>query len=348
VTAAFTDINAGTSAAAPPCRPPCSRIPFSTLGRFGQRFISESPTLTELTAFGGRSAVRPLRIYAGLRSAPTLRAEADLIVAELERLGGFDRKTLLIATSTGTGWVDPNAVAALEYMYNGDTAAVSMQYSSLPSPVSFVVDRSEVTRASRVLLRQVRAAWLRRPAQTRPKLLVFGESLGALGSQSSFRDLADVTRRVDGALWEGSPANAPLFAAHPSTSPTPAGVLFADHATMLHRLRRLHPVKVVFLQHPSDPVPRWSPDLLVRRPNWLRGGPAGRGDDVSARMRWYPLVTFLQVTADLAWATRVPRGHGHNYHVDAADGWARIVPAPGWTTRDTRRLREALAHRARL
>ena len=46
---------------------------------------------------------------------------------------------------TGTGWVDSDVTDSLEYMYAGDTALVSMQYSYLPSWISFMVDRSKVS-----------------------------------------------------------------------------------------------------------------------------------------------------------------------------------------------------------
>ena len=59
-------------------------------------------------------------------------------------------------------------------------------------------------------------------------------------------------------------------------------------------------------------------------------------------MRWYPLVTFWQITADLANAERVPPGHGHGYGALVADAWAAVVPPEGWTDADTRRLREVI------
>ena len=92
------------------------------------------------------------------------------------------------------------------------------------------------------------------------------------------------------------------------------------------------------LQHPSDPVVWWSPDLLFARPDWLIEAP---GRDRSPAMRWYPLVTFFQATADLTNAADVPAGHGH-YGDSMLDGWAAVAPPPGWTSRDTERLRTAL------
>lgn len=96
---------------------------------------------------------------------------------------------------------------------------------------------------------------------------------------------------------------------------------------------------MLFLQHPSDPVVWWSPDLLFSRPDWLAEPP---GRDRSPAMHWYPVITFLQVTADLANAADVPAGHGHDYGISMLDGWAAVAPPPGWTARDTDRIRAAL------
>ena len=55
-------------------------------------------------------------------------------------------------------------------------------------------------------------------------------------------------------------------------------------------------------------------------------------------MRWYPFVTFWQVTADLLFATDAPYGHGHRYGGELATAWAAILRPAGWTARDTARL----------
>jgi uncharacterized membrane protein len=39
----------------------------------------------------------------------------------------------------------------------------------------------------------------------------------------------------------------------------------------------------------------------------------------------------------------MPGGHGHNYGLSVLDGWAAVAPPPGWTARDTDRVRAALA-----
>lgn len=51
------------------------------------------------------------------------------------------------------------------------------------------------------------------------------------------------------------------------------------------------------------------------------------------------MVTFLQVSADMAVAVNVPDGHGHRYIKDVANSWAAILRPPGWTSEKTGRLR---------
>jgi uncharacterized membrane protein len=97
--------------------------------------------------------------------------------------------------------------------------------------------------------------------------------------------------------------------------------------------------RVLFLQHPSDPIVWWSTDLLFSRPDWLVEPPGG---DRTASMRWYPIITFWQVAADMTNASGVPAGHGHNYGESVLDGWAAVAPPDGWTPADTERVRVAL------
>ena len=59
-------------------------------------------------------------------------------------------------------------------------------------------------------------------------------------------------------------------------------------------------------------------------------------------MHWYPGVTFWQTLVDQSFANSVPAGHGHVYGSGVVDGWAALAPPPGWTDRDTIRLRAAL------
>ena len=116
-----------------------------------------------------------------------------------------------------------------------------------------------------------------------------------------------------------------------------ANVRFAARAENLHRPDPPwgNP-RIVYLQHASDPIAWWTPDLLFAEPDWLR---EPRGYDVSGDMNWIPVVTFLQVAADMAVAVDVPDGHGHRYVKDVVNAWAAVLSPPGWTAWKTERLR---------
>jgi uncharacterized membrane protein len=96
---------------------------------------------------------------------------------------------------------------------------------------------------------------------------------------------------------------------------------------------------VLYLQHPSDPITWWSPDLVLNRPDWLE---EERGDDVLSATRWVPFVTFWQVSADLALGFSTEPGHGHNYTGEHVDGWAAILRPEGWSPAKSDRLRSLI------
>ena len=120
-------------------------------GEVGRIFVGNGPSVDELSKFNGRKAIEPIRAYAGLHSADGIRATAKLAAQELKRTGGLERAVVAVATTTGTGWINEAEAASLEYMYNGNTAIVSMQYSFLPSGVAYVIDRSSAARKCRIL-----------------------------------------------------------------------------------------------------------------------------------------------------------------------------------------------------
>ncbi len=65
-------------------------------------------------------------------------------------------------------------------------------------------------------------------------------------------------------------------------------------------------------------------------------------------MRWFPFVTFWQVTADMAFSTGVPAGHGHSYGAEPVAAWADIAPPDGWTAERTAELTDIIAQRRRV
>jgi uncharacterized membrane protein len=334
---------------------PTSFAPWDTLGYQGRNFVATGPDLDALVRVNGRPAKEPIRVYAGLQSADTDAARMEVIVRELERTGAFDRKLLVIIPTTGTGWVNPVAARAIETMYNGDTALVGVQYSYLPSWISFLADRQKSVESGRLLIDTIHDRWLTLPPDRRPKLVLYGESLGSLAGQGAFPWLPDIARMdFSAVLWVGPPHESSLWSGlvqrrDPGTREVEprydnGRTVRFSQATDADDIAKIaeppwEVPRVLFLQHASDPIIWWSPNLVFSRPDWLIEPP---GADRTASMRWYPIVTFWQVSADMTNASSVPGGHGHNYGDSVLDGWAAVVPPAGWTHDDTERIRVAL------
>ena len=327
---------------------PGSLASWESLGHQGRIFIRGGPTVAQLTAFNNAPAVEPIRAYAGLHSANGIRETAELAARELEREGGLKRKVIAVATTTGTGWINAAEADSLEYMYNGDTAIVSMQYSFLPSWLSFLVDKENARQAGQALFEAVDKRVRALPEAQRPKIVVFGESLGSFGGEAPFLSPNNIIARTNGALFSGPTFNNTMrddiLANRDPGSPEwlpifddGANVRFAARAENLARPKTAWgQPRIAYLQHASDPIAWWNPDLLFSEPDWLR---EPRGYDVSTDMRWIPVVTFLQVSADMAVAVDVPDGHGHRYVKDVVNAWAAVMQPPGWTPEKTEKLR---------
>ncbi len=270
---------------------------------------------------------------------------------ELQRTGGLDRAVVAVATTTGTGWINEAEADALEYMYNGDSAIVSMQYSFLPSWISFLVDKENARQAGQALFEAVDALVREMPEGARPKLVVFGESLGSFGGEAPFLSLNNIVARTDGALFSGPTFNNTMWEdlKRNRDSGSPQWLPIYDQGENVRFVARADNLgrpddpwsnpRIVYLQHASDPIAWWNPNLLFREPDWLR---EPRGYDVSPQMEWTPVVTFLQVSADMAVAVNVPDGHGHRYVKDVVNAWADVLQPPGWNAAKTEKLRPML------
>ncbi len=175
--------------------------------------MAGGPDADELTRINGRPAKEPIRAYVGLQTADTDEARMAVLLSELERTGAFEREVLVIAPTTGTGWVNPIAARALELMYNGDTAIVAAQYSYLPSWISFLGDQQKSMESGRMMIDAVHERWARLPADRRPRLLLYGESLGSMAGQGAFDWLPDISRMggFSSVLWVGPPNPSPLW-----------------------------------------------------------------------------------------------------------------------------------------
>lgn len=315
---------------------PGSAIAWETLGRHGAAFVSGGPDAADIESLTGAEAREPVRVYAGLESAPTVEERAALVVDGLERTGAFERSVLVVATTTGSGWLEPQTMDALEYLHGGDTAIAAMQYAYTPSWVSFVFDPDAPVETARVLFDAVEARWEQLPENDRPQLIAYGLSLGAHGSQAVFTGVADLRSRADGALFVGSPNGSPLW----RTLQTQRDVGSPAWQPVLNEGREVRWIsqagdenaltepwtepRVLYLQHATDPVTWLSPELLWRAPEWL--DPAQRSPDISPAMRWIPIVTGLQVTVDMLVGEAVPASYGHNYGDVVLTAWQQITP----------------------
>ena len=332
---------------------PGSVIPWDTLGWQGRNFIGKGPSATDIGKFTGQPAMEPIRVYSGLASAPDAEARAALAVRDLQRAGGFGRKNLLVVTTTGSGWVDPALVDSFEYLSGGDSATVAIQYSYLPSWISYLVDQSKAREAGRALFNAVYGAWTQLPADQRPRLYVAGESLGSFGGETAFSGEYSMANLTGGVLFAGPPNFNTLFReftdhrdpGSPEVQPIYQDgriVRFADDAT-----KAIPPsgqpwdgTRVLYMMHPSDPIVWWSPHLIFSEPDWISEHP---GQDVLETMFWMPFVTFWQVTADLPFATGVPAGHGHKYTSEYVDGFNAVMRPAGITPQDLTDLRKIIA-----
>ena len=319
---------------------PQSRSSWRAVGGQGRVFLGRGPSRADIEAVTSCAAMEPIRVYAGMpEEGQSLQSAADLVVEELHRTGAFDRAVILIATSTGSGWVDEWQVQPLEYLTRGNCATASMQYSFVPSSINFLTDLDVSEEAAVILFETIRRAVDEIPEDRRPALFVCGESLGAYASQHVFSGIVDVLSRTDGALWVGTPAFTPMHAeltairhrGSPEVAPVVANgrhVRFVNVPENLwadvygRELGDWNYPRVVYAQHPSDPVVWWNSELVWHKPDWISEKVDG---DVSPHMQYTRGATYIQVLVDMPVAGTAPGGHGHTYHEELIPLWEAIL-----------------------
>ncbi len=326
-----------------------SLVAWESIGRRGKEFISAGPTRNQIAALTAKAAAQPIRVYVGIRSAEDEVENAKLALEELKRVGGFDRKVLIVATPTGTGWLDEGAVDTIECLHHGDTAIVSTQYSYLPSWLTILVDPDRSKRSAQLLFDQVYDYWKTLPKDARPRLYLFGLSLGSLGCEASANLLRTFEDPIQGAVWSGPPFPSQQWSEIVRTREPDSVVWmprygdgsmvrFTAQKNWLDLDGRWGPIRNVYIQYASDPMVWFSPHLAWQPPEWLNDP---RGPDVSPYLRWYPIITFLQIGFDLPLATNVPIGFGHNYSPSSyIDAWVTVTDPVGWTTEGIQRLKQ--------
>jgi len=330
---------------------PGSLIGWDTLGWQGRNFTGKGPAAADIARFTGHPATEPIRIYAGLASAPDAESRAVLAVRDLQRAGGFGRKNLLVVTTTGSG--DPALSGSFEYLGGGNTATVAIQYSYLPSWISYLVDQSKAREAGRALFDAVYAAWSRLPRDHCPRLFVAGENLGSFGGEAAFSGAYGMANLTSGVLFAGPPNFSTLFReftdqrdpGSPEVQPVCQDgriVRFANDpaAAIPPSGQPWNGTRVLYMMHPSDPIIWWTPHLIFSEPDWI-SQPPGKG--VLRTMFWMPFVTFWQVTADLPFAAGVPAGYGHRYTAGYVYGWNAVMRPAGIAPGDLASLKKIIA-----
>src|SRR5499427_5242786 len=310
---------------------PASAVAWPSLGREGVRFVNLALTRQEIADVTGAPVEQvkaPVRAFAGLASGPSVDVRVDLVMEDLARLGAFERSVLCVASPTGSGYVNYVAAETLEYLTRGDCATVALQYSLRPSFLS--LDRVAMGREqNRALLHALEWRLRSLPEGRRPRLVGFGESLGAHTMQDAFlhEGVAGLHRvGMDRALFLGTPAGSKwarqwrLDPDHADPDGEVAEV--ASYAEWLalpadDRARR----RYVLLSHHEDPITRFEPALVVQEPGWL-GAAASRPPGISHLACWYPVTTFVLTLVDVKNAMSVTPGiffaRGHDYRADLA------------------------------
>jgi uncharacterized membrane protein len=332
-----------------------SLIKWDELGRAGRGFISAGPTSRDLHSFSGKDALEPIRVYVGLRSAETPAERAKLALKELERTGAFERSVLIVVIPTGTGWIDPAAMDSVEYLHGGDVASVAMQYSYLSSYLSLLVEPDYGAETARDLFAEVYGHWTKLPRDRRPRLYLHGLSLGALSSEQSTDLFEVIGDPYQGALWSGPPFAARIWRSvtdhrnpgSPAWLPRFRDGSYVRFTSQKNALAipgaKWGPMRIVYLQYASDPVTFFEFRSLYREPEWMI---APRGPDVSPELRWYPVVTLLQLTLDMAMSTVSPMGYGHVFAPEHyIDAWIEVTDVQGWTPAEVARLKQEFARR---
>ncbi|TCR87743.1 alpha/beta-hydrolase family protein [Rhizobium sp. BK376] len=319
-----------------------SLVAWNELGRAGREFVASGPDAADISAFTGRPALEPIRVYVGLQSGQTPEDRARLALDELKRQGAFSRSILIVITPTGTGWIDPAAMDPVEYLHDGNIASVAVQYSYLSSPLSLLAQSAYGAETARALFSEIYGYWTTLPKDKRPRLYLHGLSLGAMNSQLSARLFEMIDDPIQGALWSGPPFVSATW--RTVTKERNAGSLVRLPQFRDGRLIRFMdqsgfpqqettspwgPVRIVYLQYASDPIVFFNFDDFYKEPDWMR---EPLGHDVSPRLGWYPIVTGFQLILDMLVANKTPIGFGHVYapwhYIDA---WVAVTDVRGWS-----------------
>ena len=329
---------------------PESLVDWAGMGREGRRHVSTfarpepvknlpaeiqgvpRPDLSISTVMQEPAKAAPIVIFVGLDNAPTGTERVDLALAEMDRTDAWSRSMIMLISPTGTGYVNYVATAAAQYLTRGDIATVTLQYSKRPSPLSLGKIGDAQGQNRLLWLRILERVRLMAP-EDRPKVVLFGESLGAHTSQAAFvgwGTLGPEALGIDRALWIGTPESSHwrheiVGPDRPDVDKSLVAIVndYEQFCELTPEARER--IRFVLLSHDNDGVTKFGAGLLSQRPSWLGPnrppmqevpGRSPRG--IPASMRWRPITTFFQSLVDMKNA-QIPgayRAWAHDYRPD--------------------------------
>jgi len=331
---------------------PKSVIGFDTIGKEGRRFVIMTLTPDEITAVMDEPAIAPVRVVAGYEAADTIEERAQLALTDLENLGAYDRSLIVVASPTGVGYVNYSFAEAVEYLTRGSCAIVVPQYALVPSALA-LNQTTEGTKLQTLVLQGVRDRIATMPEGSRPRLVQFGESLGAdVALDVAVKDTTDFNALgLDSGLYLGTPFRTKLWQRWfaDAAAADPIGILgLVSQASEIGIMTS--PVnRHIQIVHHDDPINKFSYDTAVRTPWWL-GEPDTRPPGVPLETRFRPVTTFIIGLVDLKNGMNSKPGEfvrvGHDYRIELREAVERTYGLPA-TAEQSERIEQALRDRER-
>jgi uncharacterized membrane protein len=321
-------------------------VAFDAIGTEGRRFVLMALTPEQITAVMGEPAKAPVRAVAGFGSASTAQDRAKIALVELERLGGFERSLIVVAAPTGVGYVNYSFAEAVEYLTRGDCAIIVPQYALVPSALALKETR-EGEAQQELILAGIRDRIAAMPEGSRPRVVQFGESLGAevaldvaARGTDRFEELG-----VERGLYLGTPFRTALWESWFSerTLVDPKGLIgLVSQASEIADLPES--AKHVMVVHHDDPINKFDYAALVRAPWWM-GPPETRPAGVPRETAFRPVITFIITLIDLKNGMNSKPGQfvrlGHDYRIELREAVQRTYALPA-TDEQAERIEAAL------
>jgi uncharacterized membrane protein len=334
---------------------PNSSVAFDQIGKEGRRFVLMALTAEQVGNIMGEPAVDPVR--AVVPRDGSIAERAELAVAELESLGGFDRSIIVVASPTGVGYVNYVMAEALEYLARGNCAIVVPQYALVPSALA--LDRTEDgTRLQAEVLTAIHRRIERMPEVRRPRLYQFGESLGAqvaldVAAEGGVHRLDRLG--VTAGLYLGVPFRSRTWHKwrdNPDPLDPDGRLVVAPDSETAPRRPGMH----LMVIHHDDPVNKFAYTMFVRRPDWF-AAPHSRPPMVPRETLFRPITSFVIAVMDLLNGMNQRPGHfrriGHDYRIDMRESLEKAYglstsPVQAESIEHALRTREEMWAQARL